>query len=171
MCRSINFFTEICRIWIGAVTHLSCDVGCHPPYGPLNDWDHVFSCFSGLILMDGKSHYVEPLSDTENEHLVYTPDSVKRKKTTWGRQELSVKESPKFIIYPTSTYKTKLWELVSELIGRCLGFKDGVSIKLYPRLFACSTGRYYQVAVSFLYVRVHVAGVLKPFCRNVPLKH
>ncbi|XP_022098303.1 disintegrin and metalloproteinase domain-containing protein 12-like isoform X3 [Acanthaster planci] len=38
---------------------------------------------SGLIIIDGKSHYVERLSDSEGEHVVYTPDSVRRKKKTW----------------------------------------------------------------------------------------
>ncbi|XP_038070883.1 disintegrin and metalloproteinase domain-containing protein 12-like isoform X2 [Patiria miniata] len=38
---------------------------------------------SGLIIIDGKSHYVEPLSDSQSKHLVYTPDNVRRKKQRW----------------------------------------------------------------------------------------
>ncbi|XP_071792939.1 disintegrin and metalloproteinase domain-containing protein 12-like isoform X2 [Asterias amurensis] len=37
---------------------------------------------SGVIIMDGKSFYVEPLKDSKSQHLVYTPENIKRKKQT-----------------------------------------------------------------------------------------
>ena len=62
----------------------------------------LFSYFSGVIIIDGKSYYVEPLRDSDREqHLIYTPDSVKRKKKTrGGLNELSkrVSEVIKFLL-------------------------------------------------------------------------